>query len=293
MPEVPSLLNIGELSKPATVLIEKISEAVGAIFKPLQIERVARAEAKAAIIKSEAETQITELQRRALNRWIGEEAHKQANMESIISKSLPLLSATSKPQEMENDWVTNFFDKCRLISDKEMQTLWAKLLSGEANSPGAYSKRTVNLVAELDKQAAVWLSNLCRFAAMHGDQPIPLIYDLDAAVYAEGGIFFGMLTHLDSIGLVKFEALSGFSLNSTFQPLELRYQGTSFLIESKLVASHPRVHIGKVLFTQSGMELARICEPKAIPSFVDFFLDKWVSDGLVVSSPYPYRGAAI
>jgi hypothetical protein len=32
-----SLINIGELAKPATVLVEKISEAIGGYFKPYQI----------------------------------------------------------------------------------------------------------------------------------------------------------------------------------------------------------------------------------------------------------------
>jgi len=31
------LINLGELSKPPTVLIEKISDAIGEIFKPYQI----------------------------------------------------------------------------------------------------------------------------------------------------------------------------------------------------------------------------------------------------------------
>ncbi len=39
-----SIINLGELSKPATVLIEKISDAVGGIFKPYQIIRAAKAE---------------------------------------------------------------------------------------------------------------------------------------------------------------------------------------------------------------------------------------------------------
>jgi hypothetical protein len=41
------LISIPDLSKPATVLIEKISDAVGGIAKPWQTVRVARAEAKA------------------------------------------------------------------------------------------------------------------------------------------------------------------------------------------------------------------------------------------------------
>ena len=38
------LVNLGDLSKPAVVLVEKISDAVGGIFKPYQIVRVAKAE---------------------------------------------------------------------------------------------------------------------------------------------------------------------------------------------------------------------------------------------------------
>jgi hypothetical protein len=41
------IAKLGDLSKPATVLIEKISDAVGGIFKPYQIVRVAKAEAEA------------------------------------------------------------------------------------------------------------------------------------------------------------------------------------------------------------------------------------------------------
>ena len=39
-----SIVNLGDLSKPATVLIEKISDAIGGIFKPYQIKRIAKAE---------------------------------------------------------------------------------------------------------------------------------------------------------------------------------------------------------------------------------------------------------
>ena len=49
MPEY-SLINPGGLTKPVTVLIEKISNAVGTLWEPKQIRRVAQAEADAAMI---------------------------------------------------------------------------------------------------------------------------------------------------------------------------------------------------------------------------------------------------
>lgn len=50
-----NLINLGKLSKPATVLIEKISDAVGGIFKPYQIVRVAKAESEANRIQAESQ----------------------------------------------------------------------------------------------------------------------------------------------------------------------------------------------------------------------------------------------
>jgi hypothetical protein len=58
MNEGGSLINLGELSKPATVLIEKIAEATGGVFRPFQIRRVAQAEADAEIIKTSAKIEI-------------------------------------------------------------------------------------------------------------------------------------------------------------------------------------------------------------------------------------------
>ncbi|MDO8682256.1 MAG: DUF2806 domain-containing protein, partial [Armatimonadota bacterium] len=154
MPEPNSIIILGELSKPATVLIEKIAGAVGGIFEPCQIVRVAKAEAEAEIIKAETQIKITDLQRRALNRFVAEEAKKQDNMEQITQKAISQLANSSTPQNIEDDWIINFFDKCRIVSDEEMQSLWAKVLAGEANAPGTYSKRTVNLLSSLDTNDA-------------------------------------------------------------------------------------------------------------------------------------------
>ena len=51
----------------------------------------------------------------------------------------------SKPENVEDDWLTHFFDKSCLISDKGMQNIWANILAGESNQPGSFSKRTADL----------------------------------------------------------------------------------------------------------------------------------------------------
>ena len=76
------------------------------------------------------------MHRRAVQRWIEEEAQLQENMEEITAKALPQLTEKATPDSMENDWLVNFFDKSRLVSDNEMQDLWSRVLAGEANIPG-------------------------------------------------------------------------------------------------------------------------------------------------------------
>ena len=73
MGEGGGLINLGDLSKPATVLIERVSDAVGGIAKPWQIKRVAKAETKADMIRAQARVEISEMEERALIRMVREE----------------------------------------------------------------------------------------------------------------------------------------------------------------------------------------------------------------------------
>src|ERR1039458_6537682 len=177
-----SLINVGYLSKPVNTLIEKISDAIGGLSKPFQIRRVAQAEADADRIRAATQIEITEIQHRAMARMFAEEARKQHNIESITIKALPDVNPESRPEDMEDDWIANFFDKCRLISDEQMQSLWARILAGEANAPGKFSKRTVNLLGSLDKEDATLFSKVCGFTLLIG-QLVPFIYALNHKIY--------------------------------------------------------------------------------------------------------------
>ena len=145
------LINLGDLTKPADTLIKKISNATGVLFEPRQIKRVAKAKAETARIEAQSQIEITDLHRRAMHRWIEEEATQQKNMEGVTAKALPQLNENANPDSIEDDWIVNFFDKSRIVSDNEMQGLWSRVLAGEANAPGSYSKRTVNSLSDLDK----------------------------------------------------------------------------------------------------------------------------------------------
>ncbi|MCH8864054.1 MAG: DUF2806 domain-containing protein, partial [Chloroflexi bacterium] len=230
-----SLINIdGKITEPATVLIQKISAAIGGGFKPRQIRRVADAEADAEVIKAKAQIKITALQQRALTRFIMEESKKQDNIESITEKAIGQLNASSTPQDIEDDWITNFFDKCRIISDEDMQNLWAKILAGESNSPGTYSKRTINSLGSLDKTDAELFIALCNFTCLVDGIFIPFVYiedlDLPQSLLKKHGLTFDNVLHLTSIGLISFESI-GYGKTGINQQFDISYHKTNLRLE--------------------------------------------------------------
>ncbi|MCM2283657.1 MAG: DUF2806 domain-containing protein [Desulfobacula sp.] len=268
-----SLVNLGGLSKPANTLIEKVSSAIGGIFEPWQIKRVAKAEAEAGLIKAKSEIEITDLHRRAMHRFVEEEASRQENMEEITRKSIPHLSEDSNPENMENDWVTNFFDKSRIVSDEEMQNIWAQVLAGEANAPGSFSKRTVNLLGDLDKRDAELFQSLCRFGWLVGNFT-PLVFDNQEKIYNDLGIDFESLSHLDSLGLIQFNGVSGFKRQRLPKNFAVAYcREVLPLTMSK--ETDNELSIGEVLLTKAGHELARVVKVPGVDGFYDYVKEKW------------------
>ncbi len=274
-----SIINFGELSKPATVLIEKISDAVGGYFKPYQIKRVAKAEGNADIIKAQAQIDVTDIQRRAISRFVFEEARKQDNIEKITEKAIPQLEECSAPQNVEDDWIINFFDKCRIVSDDDMQKLWSRVLADEANSPGAFSRKTVNLLADLDKSDAELFIRLRSFGWMIGDI-VPLVYDFQDEIYNRHGINFSSLAHLESLGFVQISQISEFQRSKLPKKVTVSYYGRPVELTFPTDADN-ELDLGKVLLTRAGQELAPVCGSKPVNGFFDFVYNKWASQSLV------------
>lgn len=282
MSEGTSLINLGDLSKPATVLIEKVSSAVGLIYEPYHIKRVARAETEADKIRALAKIELTQLEQRAIERMVQQEARKQDNIEQITAQAASELPSDAKVESLSEDWVAHFFKQCDTVSDKEMQSLWARLLSGEATKPGTFSKRTVDFVSSIDKKDAQLFSTFCQFLWFFGDL-MPLIYETENDIYTKQGITFSALKHLDSIGLVSFESTTGYVRKGYGKRAVVHYYGRPVVLEfSKEEAN--QLDIGKVLLTSVGKELAPICGSRRNEAFYEYVIEHWFKENLVLST---------
>lgn len=287
MSEGGSLINLGDLSKPATVLVEKVCNAVGIIYEPVHIKRKARAEADADKIKALARLELSEIEHRAVERLVHQEARKQENIEQITAQAAAALPENANVQNLDEDWVAHFFKQCDTVSDKEMQSLWARLLSGEATAPGAFSKRTVDFVSSIDKKDAAIFTKFCQFVWILGEVS-PLIYEIDNEVYAKQGINFDVLKHLDAIGLISFEALGGYARMGFGKYSHVFYYGRPTLIEFPADEKN-QIKTGHALLTTTGKELVPICGSVRNEEFYHYVLRKWSQEGLILSSHVTQR----
>ena len=218
----------------------------------------------------------------------------------IIDKALDFLDEGADIRDIEDvDWRANYFDKCQLVHDDEMQTLWAKILAGEANNPGTYSKRSVNFVADMNKTDAELFTELCRYVCkikfttqgIEKIEFVPLIFDRYLLPLRPGyssdtvpsyHIRTPDLDHLDNIGLIRFAEQKNDHSQETIEgdgsiidgSIEVSYYGESVCLsqyeENKVRMADSPVFsppIGRVKLTQIGEELYPICGSTPIDGF--------------------------
>ena len=269
-----NLVDLG-LGKPATVLIKKVSDAVGGIARPSQIRRVASAEADAKVILAEADIKITELQQRAARRFIEEETKNQTNIESITHQAIPHLNEDSEPDKIEDDFLRNFFDKCRIVSDEEMQDIWARILAGEANVPGTFSRKTINILSDMDKSDAELFTTLFSFAWRFPNSTGPLVFARDE-FFRKQGIALSSLADIESLGLILTGSV-GYVLNVGSGPIQASYFGKG--LELTLAqGAKCQLETGNALLTAAGRQIGAICEPSPIGGYFEFMREKWEQD---------------
>ncbi len=268
---------LGNLAEPATKLIEKISGAIEGLYRPRQIRLIAKAESEAEKIKARSRIEVVALEQRALNRMAAEQMKHQLNIESVTAKAVPLLEDGATPKKMEDDWITNFFDKCRIVSDSDMQELWARVLAGKANCTGRFTRKTINILADLEKPDADAFTALCNFGWILQDKFTPLVYDLRAEIYNSNGVDLDAAIQLENLGLVRLERL-GMNRHGFMQRCTVFYQSRPFTLT---FGQKNWLNIGVLCLTKAGEQLASICRAMPIEGFFEYVSARWADDSLV------------
>ena len=213
-----------------------------------------------------------------------------ANLANILSKALPMLDETADSELISDDWIANWRDKARLVSDEEMALLWAQLLAGQVNSPGTYSPKAVNMLADMDRSDAQLFHDLCRFQVMRYEfefgprDTIPLVVNPSDDIYRTNGVSDDGLLALEDIyrtngvsddGLLALEDI-GLIRYPVLPNLPDRAKAFAYSRGWLLNYSADHVETGRISWTYNGKQMSKLCLPLESPTgFEHYLLDKW------------------
>ncbi|WDD98318.1 TIGR03899 family protein [Thalassomonas actiniarum] len=111
---------------------------------------------------------------------------KQQNMESIIQKALAYCSESEITDKADHDWFNRFISLAEDVSNKTMQELWAKILSGEISQPGTFSLKALKIFRNMSINDAKLLAKACSLAVKdQGKKNIRII----SGSYIQPGLF--------------------------------------------------------------------------------------------------------
>lgn len=280
MAGIEILGGLGKLSEPVTALVHRIFGSAEKALEPWHLERMASAKVKADRITALGEVETKAATERALRRLAVEATADQLNLEAVVERALPNVSADADTGAVSEAWLRTFVDNAKLATDETAQELWAQVLAGEANSPGAFGKRALAILASLEQRDAEVFEAL--ISCSIGDEgALPIVFDVGDEVYAAAGITFDNLLDLEQLGLLTFDGLTGFNLQNQPPQVVIKYFSHQALLSLRsLEEGNSRVlEVGSVVLTRPGKELARIASPRQLTGFMDYILKKWEGYG--------------
>ena len=190
-----------------------------------------------------------------------QERKRQSNIVSVVRAAADELGDKEVPNhEPDPDWTARFFDSVQDVSSEEMQKIWAKILSGEVETPGRTSLRTLSILKDMSRSDAEALVKCAEYR-------ISSFVFLDSYKKLSGDKGGTHFVHLEEIGLTypSMSASHTLKLGIDGECIE-EYQRQLLLIEG---FPETEIEIGfgidAVIFTRPGLELAKFCEGK--PNF--------------------------
>jgi uncharacterized repeat protein (TIGR03899 family) len=181
------------LGKGSDKLIAAVERALGAVYRPYGIRRDADAEAyrlstlgaaktdvktrntlEVARTKSKADMIIAEgnqaLAARLEMRLQHKALQQQLNIERIVEGALAQTQPVPTTEEVDQDWLSNFFEHAQSVSGAEMQALWSRVLALEVGIPGTFSKRALEVLRKMTRREANSFQAACKLTCSFGPE---------------------------------------------------------------------------------------------------------------------------
>lgn len=276
---------IQALVSPTQKLIEEVSGAIGKVYEPWHIKRMADAKAYeltkiSDAVRNNSDVPITydstgvsidtsnfeEIVKRAGSRLAYQEIKKEQNIEAVVDNAYQELqgadSVSSDP--VDPDWMFRFFNSVENISNEDMQKIWGRILAGEVKSPSRYSYRTLEKLRNITKEEAQLFQEVASLSLTHENRKFLLKND---SLMNKYDIYFSDIFKLEECGLMSSHSLS---LNLSISNEKPEIVWNSHIL-GKIVGITPEVEqisLPIYIFTEAGSQLLDAIQPQQNKTYI-------------------------
>lgn len=268
--------NIGESTAGVVNnFVDKISGALGWIVTPKNI-KPALIEANKSIIEEISNRQdINPIERAAIVSNYKKIVKEYKNQVDIMRIAVEHLNSNAQPIEVQNDWISFFFDKVKDATDGYMKTIWGRILAGEFNTPNTYTKQLIHTLSVMDSKLAKRFQKIrssCFYSA-------PYLYVFiywtngkeikNVKKYQDMSLYISDFKELDSLGIIQYRFSDFHSLvikNKIFEYGDRQI---------KLNTDKRSIAIGNVSLTSVGKQLCRIVPMEYDDKILEICLESW------------------
>ena len=271
-----SLINFNSSPEVTNNLIEKISAAIGWIALHETPKRIALSTFIDDIKQSNYDPLIKAAMISNANRIIKE----YTNQRDIVALASQNISNAEGIKKLENDWLAQFMDSVKDVSNDEFKKVWALILAAEGNAPGSVPKSLFYILQKMDKMDAQTFTKFSSMVIRIWGEATPFIWNefyasnpKERGIYCESGVSFEEINQLETLGLIKIRNDvfgSGFivSDDGLNEPREIRYFGHYLAIPDTV----KNIRVGSVLFTKDGKALYEAINAVEMSGFWDGFV---------------------
>lgn len=202
---------------------------------------------------------------------------------SVLGIAIDNMDEQSNSDNLDPDWLIDFFDKVSLITTEHLQLIWGKLLADATTNKNYNSKILLNSLFLMGNEEIITFKNLTRFCISQmgcgndtqniRSYPI-LFFNKNPINYESSGITRRKLVKLQSLGLIELDFKNDYVLPD--KNIKLIYNDKLVELNSP---KKNKIEIGNVIFTYEGYLLYSFSDKEYNDNLLDYMIYVWKKRG--------------
>lgn len=190
---------------------------------------------------------------------------------------------------VNREWLERFMESAGFVSDEMVQMMWGKILGKEFEEPGSTPFNMIRILSEITPAYAQAFRKICSMQVVtvglnengvikFARQDVVVPYNKNEEKFKELGLTFGILSELETLGLIKFDTLGGFVSTGIDEKKVLLYiDGKTLEFEEH---TENEVPSGNVMLTVAGNCLKNITPKEVIEGYSEL-VKKYIKNSQV------------